>query len=78
MPETTPTSPAFPCDEMHGDGEMVTKRHLGINRRDYFAAHLGAGLLASRISDDLSFDDVSDRAVKQADSLLRRLAEDAP
>lgn len=69
-----PNDPAFPTEEVHGDGIQQIKRHQGFTKREAAAVEMATGLLASRTTDELSYDDISDRAIAQADSLLAKLA----
>lgn len=62
--------PAFPADEVHGDGVQQIKRHLGLTVREYAAIAALQGLIASPETNDLSYDEVSARAWSQADSFL--------
>lgn len=75
MADNTSSTPAFPADEVHGDGIQQIRRHLGLTQRQYTAVEMAKGVIAAHGSDELSFDEVSDRAIAQADSLLAKLSQ---
>jgi hypothetical protein len=73
MPRST--EPAFPAEEVHGDGVQLLKRHLGLTIREEFAKAAMQGILSDLGEKDPSFADVAHRARLQADALIAELAE---
>lgn len=76
MADSDNNRPAFPTEEMHGDGEMVTKRHLGLTKREYAAIEMAKALVsASGNGGTVDYDDalVSQNAIRLADTLLTEL-----
>lgn len=65
--QTEPDNWAFPCAE----GENSDKE-VGMTIREYFAAHIAAGLAAR---DGVPFGDIADSAVLIADKLIQELNE---
>lgn len=64
------SEPAFPAEEVHGDGIQQIKRHLGLTIREHIAVEAMKAIIASRETGDISYDDISHRAYRQADSML--------
>jgi hypothetical protein len=62
--------PAFPAEEVHGDGVQQVKRHQGVTIREYFAAHAMTGIIAARSTPDLSYEAIAALAYEQADAML--------
>jgi hypothetical protein len=62
--------PAFPCDEIHGDGTSVVRHHLGLSRRMWFAGRALTGLLASQSSTDWTYAELRERSYAMADEML--------
>lgn len=62
--------PAFPCDEIHGDGTSIVRHHLGISTRQYFAARAMSGLLASQSTTDWTYAEIRERSYSMADEML--------
>lgn len=69
------TEPAYPAEEVHGDGVQQLKRHLGLTVREAAAIAAMQGIVSAPDTKDSTFADVAHRAVKQADALLAELSE---
>lgn len=75
MPDTNRSNePAFPADEVHGDGVQQIKRHLGLTVREYAALAALQGIVASPDTAELSYDEIAARAWAQADAFLAVLS----
>jgi hypothetical protein len=66
--------PAQPCEEIHGDGTQVIRRHLGLTVRERFVLAAMQGMLASRATDELTYEELAQRAITQADAQIAALA----
>lgn len=75
MADNNPNDPAFPAVETHGDGVQQIRHHQGMTIRQFAAIEMAKGILASQTSNEFSFEQVSDNAIKQADTLLTRLEQ---
>lgn len=64
------SEPAFPTEEVHGDGIQQIKRHQGLTVREYFAAEAMAAIITAGDSAELTYEDISHRAYAQADAML--------
>lgn len=65
-------SPAFPVLDNPGDGSLYC-RSGGMLLRDYFAAHIAAGMAAFSGTAGVSYgpDDIAGRSYQIADAMLR-------
>lgn len=42
-----PNAPAFPCEEVHGDGTQILTRHQGMSLRQYAAIEMAKAIVSA-------------------------------
>ena len=73
MPSTNRANePAFPAEEVHGDGVQQVKRHLGLTVREEFIKAAMEGLLAAP-NTGLTYAQVAENAIRQADTVIEAM-----
>ncbi len=70
--------PAFPCDDVFGDGGRITKASAGMTLRDYFAAQVLGHLIAGDAIGGRKVANLADYAAgayQAADAMLKERAK---
>lgn len=72
--------PAFPNETRPSlsDATKVVPAHHGMSLRDWFAGQALAGLLASPVTDDMSWSEIASKAYNAANSMLAERAKAQP
>lgn len=65
--------PSMPCVEVHGDGTQIVRHHKGLSIFEHTVIEMAKSIVASDVGLGLSFSDIADRAVSQAEAILSRL-----
>ena len=63
----------YPSPHQNDDGSMQFNVHLGLTKREYFAAMAMQCFVESEMVEGLTFREVADRCVLQADALIEAL-----
>jgi hypothetical protein len=69
------TEPAFPAEEVHGDGVQLLKRHLGLTIREEFIKAAMQGLLAAPDKVGMGYEGVAENAIRQAETVIAAMAK---
>lgn len=67
--------PARPTTEVHGDGTQIVRHHLGLTIAEEVFVRMAEAIVISPSSDELTYEEIRDRAEAQADVITARINE---